>query len=442
MKYKNPKLHKKIKTYAKFALNLAERERENNKLSDISLNLNATSFRFIESKLQASPEYQKCIEIFKTNEIISKHFDALVGTHNRRSRSLSPENLMLFLPTMGVYKNICKFNEELFSREYVEFENFFYEEDLTYEVLVPLYGVDIKEPMKLTENLEICRVNQSDLSLQLENESYSNTSPLKETFWTIKTKYKLPKILGDNVKTDLEKAKKNDISREKANENIEKVLICLRLFGITNVYPMIIIHRTNPWIFNDVKQYSVRYFPEAKFEMDYGRFEEGFVDFWGKFTSEKVSKWKFISIAAKRFSYAQERNYWEDKIIDLLIAAEAIFLSGFSEGELSFRLALRASFLLEQDYQTRKRVFEDMKLAYKLRSKIVHGSGVEKIINQVKENQVSNFGEEYQMSEFIFKIQEYIRLAICIRIQESEKPSNNKELIDWDRLILENNIIT
>lgn len=433
---KNSELHNRIKIYVKFALILTKQELEKDKYPDNYPNSSTISFRFIESKLKDSLEYQECIQILKTDEIISNHFDKLLGIHDRRSRSLLPENLMIDLPQMGVYKNVCEFNEEVFNREYVEFEKVFYEDHLTYEVLAPLSGIAIKQPIELTQNLQICCVNQSDLSLLLENESINEKHLFQRSFWAIKTNYKLPKILGDNAEIDLEKAKKNNICRENANDNIQKVLMCLRLFGLANVYPIFIIHRTKPWIFTDVKQYPVSCYPEEKFEVDYGSFEEDFVNFWKTFNSDTVSKFKFISIASKRFSYAHERKAWEDKIIDLLIAAEAIFLSG-SEGELSFQLALRASLLLGKDFQTRKTVFEDMKLAYKLRSKIVHGSMVESVIKQIKKNQASNYGEEYKMNEFIFKIQEYIRLAICRMIQESDKPLKNKDLIDWEKLIFE-----
>jgi hypothetical protein len=72
------------------------------------------------------------------------------------------------------------------------------------------------------------------------------------------------------------------------------------------------------------------------------------------FGAKGVTDRRFIGIAARRFSFAHERYNWQDKIIDLLIAAEALFFCDQGEkSELTYRLCLRASFFLSNDGKER-----------------------------------------------------------------------------------------
>jgi Apea-like HEPN len=74
-----------------------------------------------------------------------------------------------------------------------------------------------------------------------------------------------------------------------------------------------------------------------------------------------------------------ERERPDDRLVDLMIAAESLFLGGednpIDRGELRYRLELRAAcFIDSKDYSQRK-VFNHMRRAYDGRSAIVHGSG-------------------------------------------------------------------
>ncbi len=81
----------------------------------------------------------------------------------------------------------------------------------------------------------------------------------------------------------------------------------------------------------------------------------------------------------RRFSYACERERDDDRIVDLMIAAESLFLSDSGgekdRGEIRFRLALRSAYFVESPAYTRRQIFNHMKAAYDLRSAIVHGDG-------------------------------------------------------------------
>jgi len=79
---------------------------------------------------------------------------------------------------------------------------------------------------------------------------------------------------------------------------------------------------------------------------------------------------KNMQVALTRF-HSSYRGEPEERIIDQMIAFEAICLGG--EQELKYRLALRVACLIGRDAKTKDSIFEDMRNAYRLRSKIVHG---------------------------------------------------------------------
>ena len=79
-----------------------------------------------------------------------------------------------------------------------------------------------------------------------------------------------------------------------------------------------------------------------------------------------------VLLALRRFSsvYTRDFRQREDRIIDELIALEALAGSGT---ELRFRLAFRVSSLLGSDDEERLALFDAMKDYYDVRSTIVHG---------------------------------------------------------------------
>jgi len=99
-----------------------------------------------------------------------------------------------------------------------------------------------------------------------------------------------------------------------------------------------------------------------------------FREFWLAF--DKIRGLPVISAALRRFSFAADRTLPDDEIVDLMIAAETLFLTEMGRqdrGELRFRLATRAASLLGTTLDERVRLFKFMRRAYDARSVIVHG---------------------------------------------------------------------
>ena len=135
---------------------------------------------------------------------------------------------------------------------------------------------------------------------------------------------------------------------------------------------------------------------------------------------------KKLQIAIGRWIRSTANKDREDKIIDLAIAFEALYLP--DAGESTFKLAVRASWHLGEDRENRVKLFEVFKELYKWRSKVAHGG-------ELKEN-VAIEGESVLIEKFITRAQDLCRDSIekimkqCLR--EGEFPKNDY----WDNLIL------
>jgi hypothetical protein len=84
----------------------------------------------------------------------------------------------------------------------------------------------------------------------------------------------------------------------------------------------------------------------------------------------KQRKLSSALVAIRRFSKSIEEADLDDKIIDLTISIESMF----GGGEISYRIALRVSYLLANNYHQRKLLFDFVQKVYSLRNKIVHRS--------------------------------------------------------------------
>lgn len=87
-----------------------------------------------------------------------------------------------------------------------------------------------------------------------------------------------------------------------------------------------------------------------------------------------------IEAATRRFGYAADRPLAEDEIVDLVIAAESLFLGEIGppsdRGELSYRLATRAACFADEGTEGRRRVVKFMRIAYRARSGVVHSGAL------------------------------------------------------------------
>jgi hypothetical protein len=119
-----------------------------------------------------------------------------------------------------------------------------------------------------------------------------------------------------------------------------------------------------------------------------------------------------LAIAVRRFTEALARNRIDDCLVDLMIAAEALFK--IENHELRFKLALRCAYYADVPPKRNER-FELLKKAYESRSRIVHGR--EPILDR----------------KVVARVEDCLRSALRKAVLAQGR---GEELPDWDSLVL------
>jgi hypothetical protein len=114
-------------------------------------------------------------------------------------------------------------------------------------------------------------------------------------------------------------------------------------------------------------------------------------------------KRKNLKLACSRFQRAYEEGDVEDQLIDIMIAFESLFLKGEkSNVQHGKTIAVGCSCLLGSDEEQREEIESFLIEAYSIRNRIVHGTEYAK--PKVK--------REYEMYEFVSRIEDYLRESL------------------------------
>lgn len=130
---------------------------------------------------------------------------------------------------------------------------------------------------------------------------------------------------------------------------------------------------------------------------------------------------KALRIAARRFGASRRESDFDERILALMSAAEALYLPN-ENTESSFKLGLRAAFFVDVEGVKKRAVFASMRSAYNVRSKLAHGSDTD------REKRLGLDGANLQPHEFVVMIDDLVHRGI-LRALEGGVP-------DWDALVL------
>ena len=122
-----------------------------------------------------------------------------------------------------------------------------------------------------------------------------------------------------------------------------------------------------------------------------------------KIQSIDFARRKSLHLACKRFQRAYEEVDFEDQLIDFMIAFEALFLKGEKDRSPHGKIiSVACSCLLGKNEEESEEIEHFLAEAYSIRNSIVHGSECKK----------PTVEREYEMSEFVSKIEDYLRVSI------------------------------
>jgi hypothetical protein len=147
--------------------------------------------------------------------------------------------------------------------------------------------------------------------------------------------------------------------------------------------------------------------------------------------------WRLLKAGAARFAFsvhrfnlAFERQGLEDRIVDLVIAAEALLLSDTGardRGELRFRFALRAARFIPHPAYSARDVYKVMRSAYDIRSTIVHGGSP-------KDTSLPDDASA-TLSKFVDTIEELVRIGIRKALTMTGEGARLRQSEYWDDLV-------
>ena len=195
--------------------------------------------------------------------------------------------------------------------------------------------------------------------------------------------------------------------QDEANK-ARKIISALRLFKSGPVSSRMVLFESkpSPSLLQWFDLYDVT-FGEGEECLKLERTEiETFRSFWArirKFLYQDVQSMGPIGVALTRFESSYSRRYLVDKLLDLIIAMEALF---GKDSELSFRISQRAALLLfaDADEESKIECQDTIRTLYKKRNKIVHGGSFPEV----------TFDE-------IRKLKEYVRKGITVIVSLWQK---------------------
>ena len=146
-------------------------------------------------------------------------------------------------------------------------------------------------------------------------------------------------------------------------------------------------------------------------------------------TTSKIGK--ELQIAIKRWIQSKTNKNDVDKIIDLGVAFESIYLPKNKTDQLAFQFRLRAAWHLGKDKSERRELIDEFDAIYTLRSQAVHNGELSPTVKIKKGNQ-NEQGKSVPTSEFLPRAQELCRASIIKILKEGEFPDDAY----WKDLIL------
>ena len=388
-------------------------------------------------QLHSLEEYHRLVAVVRAIPHIAQQLENLVGTALGSSRmEIDHVTDHLVWRLLRITEGL-RFDEAQFTQLFNTFEVDLQRTSFPFVLLAPLLGLKVESaPIRLTFDIEIDQMTDDEiircLSMGWLQAGYGmqRIADVKETA-AVRVRYYLEKRVGPTDRSQIDEALKVDRTD---NERAIGVLHALRVFkggrvsmpGLLQFSPhwplegRTRFQYSNPGQMPQFNNYVLAQNEVAEFSAFWKRFQDA--------TAKGA-----LANAIRRFSYASERDREDDRIVDLMIAAESLFLADAGapqeRGELRYRLALRAAFFIDSPEYSRRAIFKHMRRAYAARSAIVHGGG-EPGPDLLK----SPTDEPLLLQDFVKVTERLVRMALKKRIDMAE--ATGGPLIDWENLII------
>ncbi len=389
--------------------------------------------------LNLRPNHEACVECLKADAIVGPHLDRLIGTSMSTSRLEANDILMSLIYAMVDDEKHLVFSDEKFRIKWQELISSFRADQIVSKTVATLpYLVVPTLPLQLNNEVVLDRLTDEEVTRCYQVGVIRPISPrFPLIYGEIAVGIRRTMVLPKLIKRDDEPLEPIDAKDEGSFGNrplyreglvIDDVLSALRLFKHTQIRATGLATWCDfPWLSSGTSFQIIGQWP-------YGGKLELSEDEVPRF----LALWRLLETGATRFGFsihrfnlAFDRRLLIDRIVDLVIAAEALFLSDLGvkdRGELRFRFALRAAKFIQHPSYGEREIFRIMRQAYDARSAIVHGGLPDE--THLPDNQSAD------LPTFIDIIEELIRLGLCKALSMEEDGSKIRQPAYWDDLVL------
>ena len=326
-------------------------------------------------------------------------------------------------------------DENVFNETYERFEDFLYSKELIVTSVAPIYLFEcaLKEPLELDAQTGIVPKEYDANIKSLLSHFDAGGRHFSETYdWCIYTRRKMSKA----------QPRESTFSDSENTLKVADVLTSLRLLhsGLMHAGP---IHSDEGSPFAGIqggsrslgssifKRLSADYIVFQRYTL---KDEEIEIErrIYSQLNGLTRSGRERLDIPISRFNDSYERGTDRDRLIDLCIALESLFVRQIDE--LKYRLALRCACFLEQEREDLQNTFLRVGRIYRTRSVIVHGTG-----KQPKQD---------ELYELVTGAEDYVRRSICKLLSDksyvdriSKEPEEN-EIHFLDKLVFDKHLGT
>jgi len=332
--------------------------------------------------LKSRPGYQTCLVRLTSDALVKSHLDHVIGTSLGASRFEASHILESLVYAMIDDQGNLAFSVDQFNRTLSAWAEFFRSDRVAHKLIAPLPHLLVPFPLRLNDELVLDRMTDEEVTRCCHVGVIRSLAgfPLVEGQIAVgirKTVF-LRKLIrrGDEPHELLPIGVEGVFGKRPLLYDhlvIDDVLSAMRLFKRTDMRTAGLAS----WSYSHFGGggTSFRILGEWPYGGNFELSEDEvprFLELWQLLEKEAAR----LSFSIHRFNMAFDRGLIADRLVDLVIAAEALFLSDVDEtyrGELRFRFALRAAKFIEHPIYDEREVFRLMKQAYDARSSIVHG---------------------------------------------------------------------
>ena len=387
--------------------------------------------------LRSVSEYDTCVEQLRCDPVVGPQLDRMVGT-NLSASSLEADGILLSL-IHGMLEGNLAYTDERFEREWRELADFLGADRIAVKMVAPLPHLVLPAfPLRLSDELVLDRLTDDEVTRCCQVSVLRPDSPrfpliIAEDAVGVRRTMFLPKLIRTigEAREPREVRDEGSFGRRSPGQDalvVDDVLSALRLFKKTQIRAAGYAAWTDsPLVNTGTLSRVLGQWPYGgQFALSEGEVPQ-FLELW-RLLEEGGARFGF---SIRRFSLAFDRGLAFDRIVDLVISAESLFLGDHGvqdRGELRFRFALRAAKFIEHPVYGERDVYRVMRRAYDVRSTIVHGGSPED--TRLPDDQHA------KVPAFIDSIEEIVRLGLRKGLSMKHDAQELRKAEYWEDLLL------